>query len=129
MNLGPGELLVGRAWRWDREQIATDIDVDRRVKLADGEVDPDPAISVFAVRHDGGEIGDTLDRLRSSVKAVRNAKWLAVVTEGELEAKGFKLELSEPPPDHHDLILGRPAGEATIVSLETVFGTRERVRL
>lgn len=129
MNLADGELLVGRAWRWDAETIEKDIDIDRRDKISDGESDPPAAISVFAVPHDGGEISKTVERLKTTITQHRRARWLSLVTERELSDQGFTLVLAEPPPDHHDLVLGQVASQGAIVSLENVFNERERVRL
>lgn len=106
-----------------------DIEVDRRQKIADGVPDPEPSISVFAVLHDDEETDATLSRLIASVKRFRNARWMAVVTEEELTQGGYQLELTEPPPDHHDLIFGRVNLDSAIVDLETLFNVRERVRL
>lgn len=129
MNVPRGQLLVGRAWRWTAEQIEKDIEIDRRQKIAEGAIDPEPSISVFAVRHDCEETDATMSRLVSSVKRFRNAKWLAVVTEEELVNSGYTLVLSEPPPDHHDLILGRLNLDKAILDLESIFNVRERVKL
>ena len=129
MILAPGELLVGRGWRWDADKIEADIEIDRREKVAQGAADPEPSVSVFAVPHDGGEFSDTLERLKATFLRSRRARWLAVVTQSELAKPGFRLELSEPPPDHHDLILGKVTDDGSIVCLERVFNARERVKL
>ncbi|WP_248240283.1 hypothetical protein [Microbacterium kunmingense] len=129
MELAAGELLVGRAWRWTKEQIEKDVEIDRRSRLAEGDTDPPASISVFAVTHDGGDVERTLHELKNSIRKSRNARWLAVVTEKELSNAGFRLVRSEPPPDHHDLILGRQASDAAMVRLEQIFETRTRERL
>jgi hypothetical protein len=129
MHLAAGELLIGRAWRWDAEQIAKDIDIDRRTKLAEGEEDPSPSISVFAIPHDGGDVVDTVQRLKAHVQQYRRSRWLALVTQSELSQQGFRLVLNEPPPKHYDLVLGHLTTEAAIVELEQAFNVRERMRL
>jgi len=129
MQLAAGDLLVARAWRWDADQIAADIEVDRRMKTAEGAEDPPASISVFARAHEGDDPDRTLDELRELIRRHRNARWIAVVSESEIREKGFELVLSEPPPGHHDLVLGRVAAEVDILALEAVFDARERVRL
>jgi len=129
VHLEDGDLLVGRAWRWSAEQIRIDIALDRADKLARGVANPAPAISVFAVRHPEGEAEVTEATLKGSVRESRNAKWLSVVGERELTEHGFDLVRSEPPQNHHDLVLPDGASDHTIELLESIFNTRERVRL
>lgn len=129
MDLAPGELLVGRTWRWDVDRLAADVEIDRRDKLAEGISNPPPALSVFAVAHAAETVGQTAERLRWRIRQHRNAKWITFVTQSELEAIGCSLELAEPPPDHHDLLLGQIALPDAIVALFDIFNARERERL
>lgn len=129
MHLEPGVKVVGRAWRWDPDQIRADIEIDRRIKIADGESDPEPSISAFALEHPSGDAQDTTDNLLEGIRNHRNAKWVSVVTSSELLSAGFQIELSEPPPNHHDVVLPRDGLEEAIVRLSSVFDSRPRMRL
>lgn len=129
MDVPRGQLLIGRAWRWSAEQIEADIEIDRRDKISEGHEDPEPSISVFAVLHDQDDTSASMDQLKTSIKRCRNARYIAVVTEEELSESGFSLVKTEPPPDHHDLVLDRGNLQDAILKLESVFNARERVKL
>ena len=97
------------------------------MKLRAGIKDPPYAVSVFARTYKEGEdVESTISGLIGAVKHNLNSKWVAVTTESELTAAGFRLDLNEPPPEHYDLWILDPDNEQELKALEAAFNVRER---
>lgn len=54
-------------------------------------------------------------------KRVINGRKVAVTTRRHLEAEGFRVERSEPPMHHHDVILGNELREMDTKRLEAIL--------
>lgn len=50
-----------------------------------------------------------------------NGRKVAVTTQRHLEAEGFRVERSEPPQHHHDVILGHELRDSDVLRLESVL--------
>ena len=127
MEVAPGERIVLRLWQWNPNRLAADARKDYIHKRDLGIPDPGYSVSVFAREHQEGEALEvTISGLIEHVRSLRNAKWAAIATESELSEAGFRIDLSEPPPEHYDLCIKDPDNEQELKALEAVFNVRER---
>ncbi len=130
IDLAPGEKLVIRTWRWDEQTLLKDAEDDFYVKTAKGQPPSYYSISTFALTRAQGETVDELaDRLRLCAAEHRRFKWYCLVTEPELTGAGLQLILSEPPDDHHDVLLGaNEIAPELAAKLVMLFGD-EKIRM
>jgi hypothetical protein len=93
-------------------------DYDRLI--AEGK-DPIYSISVFALVHPGKST--SVDDLITEICATAPAggRKCAVTTKRRLEEEGFRVERSEPPLHHHEVVLGRELREMDLKRLEAVL--------
>ena len=129
MDVEMGDLLVARLWQWDAERLRKDAERDHTDRLAAGEADPDYSISVFAKRRNEGQPVEALIQdLCQHIGEYRSAWWVTFTTDRRLRGEGFLLRLSEPPPDHYDVVLGADLDSADLPGLAAVLGELPRRR-
>jgi len=125
----PGDLIVARLWRWDVERLRLDAETDYRERVRLGQRDPYYSISAWALRLPSeGDVEATVEALFVHIRNFRTARWAAVTTDRRLRSKGFDISISEPPPKHYDVVLGRDLAAADFDGLEAVFNEDDRRR-
>lgn len=131
LTVEPGDQVVARLWRWDEERLREDALADHRMQLRSGRLHPDYSVSVFAgpPLADGGDVDEACEQVTELATDVRSARWITFTTRSRLERAGFKIRLSEPPPGHHDVVLGDDLAAADVAGLAEVFSEQERRRL
>lgn len=130
------EKLAVRAWSWKPEALERSATREFQARLVQadehGTASPvDYRISVFA--RGRGPTESTTELLASLISHAKaqlgEVRWIAAVTETELAEEGFSLELSEPPPHHHDIVLGDHPETLRSQVLCDVFSIHERIRV
>lgn len=135
LEVQDGELLVARLWQWSEARIRKDAEQHReeRALLAteDGKVVEEPvyAVSAFAALKSHDENVEALMRRVCDLAfGYRRATWVAFSTQAELAEHNIDTILREPPPGHHDLVLGTTLRTEDIAALHSIFQRRPRRR-
>ena len=120
-------MVVARAWRWDEERLRHDAEVDHADQLANGVSTPDYSVSVFAQLGDDPNDPDVRAALMQKMRdAPLRSRWVSFTTSDRLADAGFLIRLNEPPPAHHDVVLGTVLAPDDVVQLASIFGEYER---
>lgn len=87
---------------------------------------PTYAISTFGIVRPNDET--SVDELITTIcrTAPVQGKKVAITTQRRLEEEGFRVERSEPPLHHHDVILGNELREMDVKRLEAVLASGVR---
>lgn len=102
---------------------------DMQEALADDPEAAPPyyAVSTFgAVKEPGVDVETLMMELAASIP--RRSNWIVFAGHRELEAEGFPVRQTEPPPGHYDAILGDALRNEDIARLHAVFDRYERRR-
>lgn len=130
MQVAEGDQIVARLWQWSPERLVRDAELDHREQTLEGLPDPDFSVSVFAT--DPLPAGDATEQkvqLAEHVRQYRKSRWIAFTSKFRLEEMGFAVRLNEPPPKHHDVVLGTVLGIQRVEELSAVFNENDRERL
>ncbi|NGO09312.1 hypothetical protein G5C60_17315 [Streptomyces sp. HC44] len=115
-----GDLLIARFAPFSAEKIKEKAERDYERLRLEGK-SPIYAISTFGiVRPDERTSVDDLITTICETAPVQGRK-VAVTTRRHLEAEGFRVERSEPPLHHHDVILGNELREMDVKRLEALL--------
>lgn len=115
-----GDLMVARFAPFSAEKIKEKAERDYERLRMEGKP-PVYAISTFAIVRPDEQttIDDLITTICQSVKI--NGRKVAVTTRRHLEAEGFRVERSEPPAHHHDVVLGDELREMDVKRLEALL--------
>ncbi|MFJ5774931.1 hypothetical protein [Streptomyces sp. NPDC093094] len=117
-----GDLMVVRFSPFSAEKIKEKAERDHERLRLEGKP-PIYAISTFAiVRPDEHTSIDDLITVICETAPAQGRK-VAVTTQRRLEEEGFRVERSEPPLHHHDVILGNELRELDVKRLEAVLAS------
>ncbi|MFF9043327.1 hypothetical protein [Streptomyces parvulus] len=120
-----GDLMVVRFSPFSAEKIMEKAARDYERLRAEGKR-PLYAISTFGiVRPDDKTSVDELITTICRTAPVQGRK-VAITTQRRLEEEGFRVERSEPPLHHHDVVLGNELREMDVKRLEAVLASGVR---
>ncbi|MFF9123177.1 hypothetical protein ACF09J_07745 [Streptomyces sp. NPDC014889] len=115
-----GDLMVARFAPFSADKIREKAERDYERLRLEGKP-PVYAISTFAIVRPDEQttINDLIITICQTVKI--NGKKVAVTTQRHLEEEGFRVERSEPPRHHHDVILGDELRDMDVKRLEAIL--------
>jgi hypothetical protein len=117
--------MVVRFAPYSAEKIMEKARRDYERLIAEGRP-PAYAISTFGIIRPDDET--TVDELIGQIckAAPVNGRRVAVTTRRRLEGEGFRVERSEPPLHHHDVILGNELREMDVKRLADLLAAGSR---
>ncbi|MEV0483167.1 hypothetical protein AB0I69_21490 [Streptomyces sp. NPDC050508] len=115
-----GDLMIARFAPYSAEKIKEKAERDYERLRLEGKA-PFYGISTYAIVRPDEEttVEDLITHICQTVKI--NGRKVAVTTRRHLEAEGFRVERSEPPRHHHDVILGNELRDSDVKRLEAVL--------
>ncbi|MDX3294629.1 hypothetical protein PV569_13025 [Streptomyces scabiei] len=115
-----GDLMVVRFAPYSAEAMLRKAERDYQ-RLIDEGKRPVYAISVFAIvrLNETTTVNDLIIEICKTAPA--GGKKCAITTERRLNEEGFRLERSEPPRHHHEVVLGQELRETDVKRLEGVL--------
>ena len=129
--------MILRADPFSKEALERSADNDfvQRQKLADQGTAPTPTdyrISVYAGRREteDQQTQQLFERVYANLmENLPLTRKIAIFTGSELSAAEFSIHLSEPPQDHHDIVLGDQRNNLSSEALSQVFKIRGRIKI
>ncbi|MEU2402799.1 hypothetical protein ABZ609_00435 [Streptomyces rubiginosohelvolus] len=123
-----GELMIVRFSPFSEEKIMEKAQRDHGRLQAEGK-HPIYAISTFGIVRPDYEtsIDDLIETICKTAPV--NGKKAAVTTRQQLQDQGFRVERSEPPLHHHDVILGNELNETDVKRLAALLAAGSRRNL